>query len=269
MKSMTAKLAGKPLPMPAPEVEEYQNKEAKFTFSIEGIRRWYSAREKEQKRFISKDASIPHSMQVEGLKKKMKEFEIEEVAETTAKKEIKSMRDLLERGKAFKIYEPSQMGVLANILMRRFTYSLIDMFPEFFKNTFIVSNGDELKDIDLEEMYNVHKKKKALVTIALTKVEDPSKYGVAKLDGNKILEFVEKPKKEGAPSSLINSGFYMIEAEVIKMIPNGNSMLEKDVFPKLAKQGKLFGYQFNGQWFDIGNMERYEDAIKGWRNIEY
>lgn len=141
-------------------------------------------------------------------------------------------------------------------------------FPKSFRETFIVSNGDELKDINLDEMYALHKKKKALVTIALTKVEDPSKYGVAKLDGNSILEFVEKPKKEDAPSNLINSGFYMMEPEVIKMIPNGFSMFEKDIFPKLAGQGKLFGYPFEGQWFDIGNMERYEDAIKGWRNIE-
>ena len=134
-------------------------------------------------------------------------------------------------------------------------------------NTFIVSNGDELKDIDLEEMYQFHKQSKALVTIALTTVEDPSAYGVAKLSGNRILEFVEKPKRENAPSNLINSGLYMIEPEVIAMIPEGFAMLEQEVFPKLAKQGKLFGYPFSGQWFDTGNMERYEKAIKEWRGI--
>lgn len=142
------------------------------------------------------------------------------------------------------------------------------LLPKVFKKTFIVSNGDELKNIDLGEMYKVHKKNKALATIALTKVENPSKYGVAKLEGNKILEFVEKPKKEDAPSNLINSGFYMIEPKVIDIIPDGFAMFEKDVFPKLAEQGKLFGYPFKGQWFDIGNMERYEEAIKGWEDIE-
>ena len=134
--------------------------------------------------------------------------------------------------------------------------------------TFIVSNGDELKDIDLEEMYQAHKQNKAVVTIALTTVDDPSAYGVAKLSGNRILEFVEKPKREDAPSNLINSGLYIIEPEVIAMIPAGFAMLEQEVFPKLAKQGKLFGYPFSGQWFDTGNMERYEKAIKEWRGIQ-
>jgi NDP-sugar pyrophosphorylase family protein len=139
---------------------------------------------------------------------------------------------------------------------------------EILRESFIVSNGDELKNINIEEMYRLHKEKKALVTIALTTVEDPSAYGVARLDGNKILEFVEKPKKEKAPSNLINSGFYIIEPEVIDMIPDGFAMLEKDVFPKLAAKGKLFGYPFSGQWFDTGNFERYEKALKEWRGVK-
>ena len=133
--------------------------------------------------------------------------------------------------------------------------------------SFLVSNGDELKDINLDEMYEQHKQNKALVTIALTKVEDPSQYGVAKLDGEKILEFVEKPKKENAPSNLINSGLYIIEPEVIDMVSDGFIMLEKAVFPKLAEQGRLFGYAFSGQWFDTGNMERYDKALKEWKDL--
>ncbi len=133
--------------------------------------------------------------------------------------------------------------------------------------TFIVSNGDELKNVDIEEMYKVHKENNALATIALTTVEDPSAYGVARLSGSRILEFVEKPSKGNAPSNLINAGFYIIEPEVVDMIPSGFSMLEKDVFPKLAKQGRLFGYPFSGQWFDTGNIQRYERALKEWKDI--
>lgn len=136
------------------------------------------------------------------------------------------------------------------------------------KETFIVSNGDELKDINIPEMYNLHKKSKALATIALTAVDDPSAYGVAKLEGSKIIEFVEKPKKEEAPSNLINAGFYILEPEVISLIPEGFAMLEKDVFPKLAKEGKLYGYHFKGQWFDTGNFERYEKALKEWKGLK-
>jgi len=138
---------------------------------------------------------------------------------------------------------------------------------KMLKETFIATNGDELKDIDLRAMYDFHRKNKAAVTIALTTVSDPSQYGVAKLEGGRILEFVEKPKKEEAPSNLINSGLYIMEPEVIGMIKPGFCMLEKDVFPQLARQGRLFGFPFSGQWFDTGNMERYEKAIKEWKDL--
>ena len=134
--------------------------------------------------------------------------------------------------------------------------------------TFIVSNGDELKNIDLTEMYNFHKETKSAVTIALTTVSDPTQYGVAKLSGSQILEFVEKPSLKDAPSNLINSGLYMLEPEVINHIPGGFAMFEKDVFPKLANQKQLSGYPFAGQWFDTGNIQRYEKAIKEWKDID-
>ncbi|VVB73970.1 Bifunctional protein GlmU [uncultured archaeon] len=134
--------------------------------------------------------------------------------------------------------------------------------------TFIVSNGDELKDIDIQDMYLHHKESGALVTVALTTVQDPSHYGVARLEGDRIKEFVEKPRKEDAPSNLINAGLYIMEPEVLAYIPKGASMLERDVFPRLAKEGKLFGYPFSGQWYDTGSFERYERALKEWKGIK-
>jgi NDP-sugar pyrophosphorylase family protein len=135
------------------------------------------------------------------------------------------------------------------------------------REPFIVSNGDELKDIDIESMLRAHKSSNALATIALTAVENPSDYGVARLNGNQILEFVEKPSAEEAPSNFINAGFYILEPEVADMIPQGFAMLEKDVFPALAKMGKLHGFAFSGQWFDTGNMERYERALREWAGL--
>lgn len=122
--------------------------------------------------------------------------------------------------------------------------------------------------MNINEMLEQHKKNRALVTIALKEVLDPSSYGVARLQGDKILEFVEKPAKGSEPSKFINSGFYIMEPEVFRYIPKkGFSMLERDVFPKIASMGRLYGYKFKGQWFDTGNMERYEKAIKEWRGI--
>ena len=136
------------------------------------------------------------------------------------------------------------------------------------QGTFILCNADELKDIDLREMYLSHKENNALATIALTTVDDPSAYGVAKLSGNRILEFIEKPKKEQAPSKLINAGLYMLEPEILSFIPKGHASLERDVFPKIAAMGRLYGYPFSGQWFDTGTLERYEEALKKWKDFE-
>src|SRR3989338_2404115 len=133
------------------------------------------------------------------------------------------------------------------------------------KGSFIESNGDELKNINIPRMFRLHKRKNALGTIALTTVDNPSGYGVARLDGSRIIEFVEKPVKP--ISNLINAGFYILEPEVIDMIPDGFSMLEKDVFPKLAKMSRLRGFPFAGQWFDIGTIERYKLAEKQWKGI--
>src|SRR3989344_3933845 len=109
----------------------------------------------------------------------------------------------------------------------------LKLAKKYLKESFIVSNGDELKSINIARMFRLHRRKGALGTLALTTVDDPSHYGVARLDGSRIIEFVEKPSNP--PSNLINAGFYIMEPEIIDMIPNGFAMLEKDVFPKLAK----------------------------------
>ncbi len=143
----------------------------------------------------------------------------------------------------------------------------LKMAREMLTETFIACNADELKDLDLQDMYLFHKESKAMVTIALWSVDDPSAYGVARLQGNKILEFVEQPKRENAPSNFINAGLYIMEPEVLNYIPDGFAMLEKDVFPKLAREGKIYGYPFSGQWQNTGNLELYDKAIREWKDL--
>ena len=139
---------------------------------------------------------------------------------------------------------------------------------DMLNETFILSNGDELKNINLQEMmYKFHRQNNALATMALTTVEDTAAYGVARLSGSRILEFVEKPKKGKAPSNLINSGLYILEPDVIGMVPKGHVSMEKDVFPKLAKSGRLYGYPFSGQWLSVGTPDQYEIAIKNWKGL--
>lgn len=133
---------------------------------------------------------------------------------------------------------------------------------------FLVLNGDNLFALDLAKMMEFHKSHDGVATIALTKVSDPTHFGIARLEDNKILEFVEKPKKEEAPTDLANSGYYIFRPGIFKYIPDKQFvMLENDVFPVLAKEGKLYGYPDKAQWFDTGTHERYEQVKREWKGI--
>jgi len=114
--------------------------------------------------------------------------------------------------------------------------------------TFIALNGHVISDVDLEDMLEVHRDENSLATIALTTVEDPSQYGVAKLKGRKILGFKEKPTSGEEPSRLINAGTYLLEPEMFDKL--GDEKLE-DLFAQLSDTGELFGYIYGGKWKDF------------------
>ncbi len=128
---------------------------------------------------------------------------------------------------------------------------------------FFLTNGDELKKIDLEKMAKFHQKINALATIALVKVTNPRDYGVVVCENGLVKKFLEKPKNP--PSNFINAGLYLFSSQIFHYHPGPKFlMLEKDLFPKLAKEGKLAGFKFRGKWMDTGTFPRYEKAIKSW-----
>jgi mannose-1-phosphate guanylyltransferase len=129
---------------------------------------------------------------------------------------------------------------------------------------FIVLNGDIFADLSYKQLLDIHRKTGALATIALCTVEDPCNFGVAELvNGNRIKRFIEKPAKHEAPSNLINAGAYVLNPEVFDYIPEGRAVsIEREVFPKLAEEGKLCGYCANGLWMDIGKPQEYLDTNK-------
>ena len=110
---------------------------------------------------------------------------------------------------------------------------------------FAVLNGHVITDTDIRDMLRVHEEEKAVATMALTAVEDPSKYGVARLKGRKILGFKEKPEKEENPSRLINAGTYIFSPEIFSRLDKDNL---EDVFKDLSEQSELCGYIYGGKW---------------------
>lgn len=126
---------------------------------------------------------------------------------------------------------------------------------------FLVLNGDVISDIDYGRLIEYHRQKGGLATIALIRVPDPSRYGAVELDSDdRVLRFVEKPVFGTAPSNLINAGIYVMDKEVLDYIPDGKVSTETEIFPQLAKEGKLYGYEGRGLWVDIGVPDSYLEA---------
>ena len=120
--------------------------------------------------------------------------------------------------------------------------------------------GDNLMDINYSQMREEFSASAAAILMALTPREDVENFGVAKLEKNKIIAFVEKPRREEAPSTLINAGAFIINTSCLEMLPEGKSSLEKECFEKLAPQEKISAYIHQGQWFPTDTLEKYHHA---------
>ncbi len=125
---------------------------------------------------------------------------------------------------------------------------------------FIVLNGDVIFDtLDFDKLLYFHRTNGALATVVLTRRPDPSRYGIVQLrDDKTVSRFVEKPKHGPAGESWVNAGIYILSPSIFAKIPGRRKIsLERDVFPKLAEEGKIVGYRYEGYWADLGTPEDY------------
>ena len=147
------------------------------------------------------------------------------------------------------------------------TAGAIKNAEKYVNNTFLVLNGDSYLKIDYNKLINFHKSKKAKLTIALLTIKDPRRYGLVNIDKeSKILSFDEKtinPK-----GKLINGGVYIVEPEVLKAVPSSVKVsFEKEIFPKLIKQGNVYGFVINNYFIDIGTKESYIKAQEDFKEL--
>jgi NDP-sugar pyrophosphorylase family protein len=136
----------------------------------------------------------------------------------------------------------------------------------------IVVQGDNLFDLNLQDFIRKHEEKGAIMSIALTRVENVSEYGVAELgEGMRIRRFVEKPLPDQAPSNFANAGIYllspelrdMVEGEEVTRMRDEKRRLDfgYDLIPYLVDNGfPVYGYEVP-VWFDVGSPERYLRAM--------
>lgn len=142
----------------------------------------------------------------------------------------------------------------------------------FFDDTFIIFNADILSNINIIDMLKFHKEKHASVTIAVTRVENPSHYGVIEYNEELYAEsFTEKPKPSEIKSDYINAGIYIFEPEVLKEIPGSKVVsIERETYPLLLAKGyPIAVYKSDEYWMDIGTIEKYKEAHQDILNGSY
>lgn len=164
-----------------------------------------------------------------------------------------SVRDVLGDGSELGIRlrfveEPEPLG----------TAGALKLAEPMLDERFLMLNGDVLTDIDLTAQIAQHEQTGARGTLALVPVEDPSAYGVVILEqDHRVRDFVEKPPPGTVDSNLISAGAYVLEREILDLVPpDRNVSIEHEVWPELVGDG-LYGFPSESYWLDIGTPERY------------
>jgi mannose-1-phosphate guanylyltransferase len=164
-----------------------------------------------------------------------------------------SVRNVLGDGSSLGIRlrfveEPKPLGTAGAL---KFAESLLD-------ERFLMLNGDVLTDMDLSAQIAQHDATGARATLALVPVADPSAYGLVHLnEDNSVRDFVEKPSSDAIDTNLISAGAYMLQRDVLELVPKGRkASIEREVWPLLVGDG-LYGFPSHSYWLDIGSPERY------------
>jgi mannose-1-phosphate guanylyltransferase/phosphomannomutase len=146
---------------------------------------------------------------------------------------------------------------------------------ELISGRFIVASADLLTDVNLSHFVAEHQRRGPIASIALTRSISPTAFGIVFLnDDGYITRFLEKPTWGEVFSDIINAGIYVLEPEILDLIPEGGEYdFSKDLFPKMASENKeLFGYIIDSYWLDIGTPQKYLEAnydiLKGLVKVE-
>ena len=127
----------------------------------------------------------------------------------------------------------------------------------------VVLNGDILADLDLGAMLRFHAQRGSRATLYLTRVPDPTQYGLVELEPDgRVRSFIEKPPAGSATVDTVNAGVYALDREVVAAIPTGRAVsIERETFPGLLREGvPFFGWISEGYWLDIGSPAKYRQG---------
>lgn len=150
------------------------------------------------------------------------------------------------------VEEESPLGTAGSV---KNSESLID-------ETFVVVQGDNQFEFHLNDVVQLHRKLGALATMALVQVDNPSEYGIVEMSDGRVTRFLEKPRPEECFSNLVNAGLYVLEPEVLGLVPEERVFdFSRNLFPlMLQSKMTLAGSRASGFWVDIGDPKSYLKA---------
>ena len=123
---------------------------------------------------------------------------------------------------------------------------------------FLVFNGDVLNNLDITALLKAHRRSGALATVALTRVPDPTLYGLVRVSSaGRVKQFVEKPSADEADTNVVNAGVYLFSRDIFQVMDSESPSLERDIFPRLIAMSQLGSHETKGYWIDIGTLDRY------------
>jgi glucose-1-phosphate cytidylyltransferase len=125
--------------------------------------------------------------------------------------------------------------------------------------TFMLTYGDGVGDINIKELVEFHKNHGKLATVTATQPE--GRFGALKLENNKVTSFAEKMDNK---DSWINGGFFVLEPKVIDYIRDDTTIWEREPLEKLSKDGELMAYFHNGFWKPMDKLKDKMDLEKMW-----
>jgi len=129
------------------------------------------------------------------------------------------------------------------------------------ENTFMVTYGDGLIDVDLRAVMKFHKQHGKLATV--TTVRPTSRFGVVELGGNgRVQRFSEKPRAEG----WVNAGYFIFDKKVYDYLDGDGSVLEREPLERLAAEGQLIAYQHDGFFFAMDTYREYLQLNDLWNS---
>lgn len=159
----------------------------------------------------------------------------------------------------------SDWGVTINYIKEQASYgtagalALLDPKPT---KPFLVMNGDLLTSADFNELVSFHYQTESIATMSIREYHFQVPYGVVKMSGTNICEFIEKPEQK----FFVNSGIYVLNPEALNYIPKDTKFDMPSLFSAVKNDGgQISGFPLREYWLDIGKMDDFKRAEKEYR----